>query len=95
VGLSFHLPSSADGLCTNAMQTNQLKIWINEFLQNAAFPVAVLALACAPEVSGVRTHRFTDQVRAVKPQIGHIEPVNREGWYQPTKSSALKQNAGN
>jgi hypothetical protein len=95
VGLSFHLRSSADGLCTNAMQTNQLKIWINEFLQNAAFPVAVLALACAPEISGVRTHRFTDQVRAAKPQVRHIEPVNREGWYQTTKSPALKQNAEN
>ena len=95
MGLSFHLRSSADGLCTNAMQTNQLKIWINEFLQNAGFPVAVLALACAPEISGVRTDRFTDQVRAVKPPFRHIEPLNREGWYQPTKSPAMKQNAGN
>lgn len=25
-----------------------MKIWINEFLQDAAFPAVVLALACAP-----------------------------------------------
>jgi hypothetical protein len=25
-----------------------MKIWLNEFLQNAAFPAVVLAFACAP-----------------------------------------------
>jgi len=92
--LSFHLRSSADALCTNAMQMNQLKIWINDFLQNAGFHAVVLAFACAPvknEITDVSTGRFTDHVRAAKPQTRQIDPMNREGWYQPAKSLALKQ----
>ena len=92
--LSFHLRSSADALCTNAMQMNQLKIWINDFLQNAGFHAVVLAFACAPvknEIADVSTGRFTDHIRAAKPQTRHIDPMNREGWYQPAQSLALKQ----
>jgi hypothetical protein len=76
------------------MQMNPLKIWINEFLQNAAFPAVVLAFACAPinyEIADLQTGRFTDHVRAAKPQIQYIDPLNREGWYQLTKSPAMKQ----
>jgi hypothetical protein len=94
VGLSFHLRSSADALFTKAMQMNLLKIWFNEFLQNAAFPAAVLAFACAPinqEIVDVRTGSFTDNVRAAKARTRHINPISREVWYQPTKSPVLKQ----
>ena len=94
VDLSFHLRSSADALYTNAMQMNQLKIWINDFLQNAGFHAVVLAFARAPvknEITDVSTGRFTDHVRAAKPQTRQIDPMNREGWYQPAKSLALKQ----
>jgi hypothetical protein len=76
------------------MQMNQLKIWINDFLQNAGFHAVVLAFACAPvknEIADVSTGRFTDHVRAAKPQTRQIDPMNREGWYQPAKSLALKQ----
>jgi hypothetical protein len=76
---------------------NLLKIWFNEFAQNAAFPAAVLAFACAPvnnEIPDVRTGSFTDNVRAAKARTSHIKPMSREVWYQPTKSPALKQDRG-
>jgi hypothetical protein len=72
-----------------------MKIWFNEFLQNAAFPAVVLAFACSPinnEIPDVRTGRSTDPRRAEKTLISYIDPMNREGWYQPTtKGPALKQ----
>jgi len=74
-----------------------MKIWFNEFLQNAAFPAVVLAFACSPinnEIPDVRTGRFTEHRGAAKTQIRYIDPMNMEGWYQPTKSPAFKQDRG-
>ena len=72
-----------------------MKIWFNEFLQNAAFPAVVLAFAYSlinNEIRDVRTGRSTDPRRAEKTLISYIDPMNREGWYQPTtKGPALKQ----
>jgi hypothetical protein len=70
VGLSFHLRLSADALWTAAMQTDLFKIWINEFLQNAAFPAVMLAFAYAPinnEIAGVRTGQFPDHIEVANP----------------------------
>jgi hypothetical protein len=53
------------------MQMNLLKIWFNDFLQNAAFPAVVLAFACAPinnEIRGVRTGNFTDHIEVANPR---------------------------
>ena len=74
-----------------------MKIWVNELLQNTAFPAVVLAFACSlinNEIPVVRTDRFTDHHRAAKMQIRYIDPMNREGWYQPTKSPAFQQDPG-
>jgi hypothetical protein len=71
VGLSFHLRLATDALCTTPMQMNLLKIWFNDFLQNAAFPAVVLAFACAPinnEIRGVRTGNFTDHIEVANPR---------------------------
>ena len=71
--------------------------WLNEFLQNAAFPAVVLAFACSPinnEIPDVRTGRSTDPRRAEKTLISYIDHMNREGWYQPPKGPALKQDRG-
>jgi hypothetical protein len=43
---------------------NLSKIWFNEFLQHAAFPIVVLAFACAPinnKIADVGTGRFTER----------------------------------
>jgi hypothetical protein len=80
------------------MQMNLLKIWLNEFPQNAASPAAMLAFACAPvnnEIADVRAGWFTDNVTAAKVQIRHIDPMNREVWCQPTKSSAIQTGSRN
>jgi hypothetical protein len=40
-----------------------MKIWLNEFLQNAAFPAVALAFACAPlndKIPELQTSQFTD-----------------------------------
>jgi len=57
-----------------------MKIWFNEFLQNAAFPAVVLAFACSPinnEIPDVRTGRSTDPRKAEKTLISYIDTMNR------------------
>jgi hypothetical protein len=96
--LSFHLRSSADALCTNAMQMNQLKIWINDFLQNAGFHAIVLAFACAPvknEIVDVSTGRFTDHVRAAKPQTRHIDSHEQGRMVPAGEKSCLETGSPN
>ena len=74
-----------------------MKIWFNEFLQNAAFPAVVLAFACSPMNNvvldaGHAGPLMTD--RAAKMRIRYIAPVNMEAWYQSTKSPAFKPDRG-
>jgi hypothetical protein len=41
-----------------------MKIWLNELLENAAFPAIILAFACAPinnKLPDLRASRLTDQ----------------------------------
>jgi hypothetical protein len=60
-----------------------MKIWFNEFLQNAAFPAVVLALACSPinnEIPDARTGRLADHPKVAKTQIRYIDPMTMVGW---------------
>jgi hypothetical protein len=46
-----------------------MNIWLNEFLQNAAFPAVVLAFACAPindKIPELQTSQFIDHRGVVK-----------------------------
>jgi hypothetical protein len=66
-----------------------MKLWLNEFLQNAAFPAMVLAFASSlinNQIRDARAGRSTDDRKAVRTQLSY-----REGWYQPPKSPASIQ----
>jgi hypothetical protein len=63
---------STDEVIRNNMKTacvltkhfSAMKIWLNEFLENAAFPAVILAFACAPinnKIPDLRASRLTDQ----------------------------------
>ena len=66
-----------------------MKLWLNEFLQNAAFPAMVLAFASSlinNQIRDARAAPSTEDRKAVRTQVSY-----REGWYQPPKSPLLKQ----
>src|SRR4029077_15645019 len=55
-----------------------MKLWFNEFLQNAAFPAMVLAFATSltnMQIRDVRTGRSTDYRKAVRTQVSYIDPM--------------------
>jgi hypothetical protein len=70
-----------------------MKIWFNEFLQNAAFPAVVLAFACSPinnEIPDVRTGRSTDPRRAEKTRISYIDPMKQGRMVPADERPCLK-----
>jgi hypothetical protein len=74
-----------------------MKTWFGEFLQNAAFPAVVLAFACSPINTLTMRSRMSGQAaspitaRAAQTRTCYIAPMNREAWYQPTKTPAFNR----
>ena len=59
-----------------------MKIWLNEFLQNAAFPAVVLAFACAPindKIPDLQTSQFIDDHRGVVKNADSLYRFNEQG----------------
>jgi hypothetical protein len=80
------------------MQMNQLKVWINDFLQYAGFHAVVLAFACAPvknEIVDVSTGCFTDHFRAAKPQTRHIDSHEQGRMVAAGEKSCLETGSPN
>ena len=68
-----------------AIKLSGMKIWFNEFLQNAAFPAVVLAFACSlikNEIPDVRMEGFTDHPRIAITKIRAIA-LDEEGSMRP------------
>ena len=59
-----------------------MNIWLNEFLQNAAFPAVVLAFACAPindKIPDLQTSQFIDDHRGVVKNADSLYRFNEQG----------------
>jgi hypothetical protein len=66
--------------CVLTKHFSAMKIWLNEFLENAAFPAVILAFACAPinnKIPDLRASRLTDQ-REVIANRGSRYQLHRE-----------------